>query len=220
MIQNNLKLSDDSPYHLTFQNLYITPLLFKVIEWTVHRLFYSLRKFVCCVGNAELNKVASYTTDQEVFYQNLSLFWWFFCCCGVTSSRVFCSCSTIERDNLRDLHSLEKQKVCIIKVRRDVNAANLFVRKKSVHIQSVRKHSTYIRLPLTMLPWKRNRLLLGRPRMVVEYRPTMKSVSLVKPVSRKSKFRDWAPTMCSVIFLKLPLMQFYLGRRPPYITEI
>jgi hypothetical protein len=55
-------------------------------------------------GSTELdNKLALYTTDYELFvfktfYSSAAL-----CCCGdTTSSKVFCSCCTIERHYLPD----------------------------------------------------------------------------------------------------------------------
>jgi hypothetical protein len=46
----------------------------------------------------------------------------------------------------------------------------------------------HIRLNFTMLPWKQNQLLLGRPLLVSEYRTKMNFFRPVKLVSTKSTF--------------------------------
>jgi hypothetical protein len=45
-----------------------------------------------------------------------------------------------------------------------------------------------------------------------EYRTTIKSIPPVKAVSANSTFRIWDHSVLTVIFLKTPPMQFYLGR--------
>jgi hypothetical protein len=71
-----------------------------------------------------------------------------------------------------------------------------------------------IRLVLTALPYKGNRYILGTLFCITEYQ------SALKPVSTESTFCVWVPTACSVVFLKTPSMQFYLGRCCPRITEM
>jgi hypothetical protein len=63
---------------------------------------------------------------------------------------------------------------------------------KTLHIPS------HIRLTMTTLSWKRNRLLLGKPFFVTEYRTP------VKQVSTNSTFRICNPSARADIFLNIP----------------
>lgn len=66
-------------------------------------------------------------------------------------------------------------------------------------------------LIVTTLPWKLNWLFLGRPLLTAEYWRTMKSIQLVKPLSRILTFLVWALSTCIISFLMIPSMQFYLS---------
>jgi hypothetical protein len=55
------------------------------------------------------------------------------------------------------------------------------------------------------VPWKRNRLLHGRPLLVTEYRPSNSEIRLTrKAASKKLLFRVWAPRARIVTFLNIP----------------
>jgi hypothetical protein len=73
---------------------------------------------------------------------------------------------------------------------------------------------SHIRLTLitSVLPWKRNRLLFGRPFMVTEYRTTMKFRLIGKAAYAKLIFRIWTLIARTTIFL-IPLAKFYLEIR-------
>jgi hypothetical protein len=53
----------------------------------------------------------------------------------------------------------------------------------------------------TTLPWKRDRLLHGRPLLPAEYRTTVKSVSQVKEVSRKLDISILGPPVFPYLYL-------------------
>jgi hypothetical protein len=95
----------------------------------------------------------------------------------------------------------KKQEIRLIKVKERV-------RTKELHILS------HIRLILTTLPWKRNRLLLGRPLLVDELEATVRSIWSLKPVSGKWTFHLRAPLASIATSLKFPHMQLYLGISP------
>jgi hypothetical protein len=72
-----------------------------------------------------------------------------------------------------------------------------------------------IRLICTMLPWKLNWLLHGRPLLSAQYPITIKSVWRIKPVSTNSTFRIRAPSARTVMSLKASPVSFCLWRRSP-----
>jgi hypothetical protein len=87
----------------------------------------------------------------------------------------------------------------------------------------VQRRCTYVRLndwTLTALPWKKKRLLLGRPLLVVAYRTTLKSTWPLKPVSGKLSFRICASSVRTDAVLELSPMYFYFGRWSTQITGI
>jgi hypothetical protein len=71
-----------------------------------------------------------------------------------------------------------------------------------------------------MLPWKRHRLLLGRPLLVTEYQSTTKSVGPLKLFSIKFTFCVRRSSERTVIFLMLLPIEIYLGRWSPQINLI
>lgn len=70
---------------------------------------------------------------------------------------------------------------------------------------------SHIWLSSTAVTWKLIWLLLDRPLLIDVYWTTVKYIWLVRPVLRKLIFCICAPSACSVILLKIPQMQFYLG---------
>jgi hypothetical protein len=61
---------------------------------------------------------------------------------------------------------------------------------------------------LTILPWKRNRLLLARPLLIVRYIKKIKSVTSVRPVLIKLASRFWTPSARTVISRRSHLFIF------------
>jgi hypothetical protein len=64
---------------------------------------------------------------------------------------------------------------------------------------------------VTTWPWKQNWMLLSRPLLVAEFWTTVKSIWPVKLVLRKFTIHIWTSSTCTIIFLKVPCMQFYFG---------
>jgi hypothetical protein len=65
-----------------------------------------------------------------------------------------------------------------------------YVLHRKIDVKTLHITFSY-RLTSTTLPWKRSRLLLGRPSLIAEYRKKIKSVGPVKQVSTKLIFRLW-----------------------------
>lgn len=61
---------------------------------------------------------------------------------------------------------------------------------------------------LTLLRWKQSQIFLNRTLVTTEHWAAMKSIQVVKPLLAKMVF--WAPSTCTIIFLKLPPLQLHL----------
>jgi hypothetical protein len=84
-------------------------LLLSAIVCVFRRSFYTLRKFICSVGNTQLsNKMESYTTDQKMF---IKTFYSFGCSCGVVKRqyrRELSVCATWEAITSRPRRSVRR----------------------------------------------------------------------------------------------------------------
>jgi hypothetical protein len=88
---------------------------------------------------------------------------------------------------------------------------NLFLYLKGNWGKDISHVLSHIRLTLAALPWKRNRLVLGRPLLATEYETTIKSLWMANPSSRKLTFHVLILSARTVSSLKIKPTQFYLG---------
>jgi hypothetical protein len=75
-------------------------------------------------------------------------------------------------------------------------------------------------MTLAMLHWIWTQLLLSRPLLVTEYQVIIKSIRHIQPVLIKLTFCVSAPSACTIIFLKMPSIPFYLQRWSPAYFHI